>query len=171
MVPQPPFSRWAAMSFLWGGGGTLKSSVKTSSVLIVLIVFVSPLLVGESNYDTHHWWELQRFLQLQVGGVFLTGHLCVLIKSILKKNNWFHCGFKNFANFCLRQWLPPITNSEFHIEKCKVIIDCVIRNLCHCNYVFFTKPIFPYMTIYFHYAGMLHDLNVLQQHNQRLEMY
>lgn len=80
MVLQPPFSQCAAMSFL--RGGALKSSEKTSSVLIVLIVFVSLLLVGESSYDTPLMRTLE-ILQLQVGGVFLTGHLCVLIKSNL----------------------------------------------------------------------------------------
>lgn len=81
MVLQPPFSQWAAMSFL---RGALKSSEKTSSVLIVLLVFVSLLLVGESSYGTP-LMRTSEILQLQVGGVFSTGHLCVLIKSIFEE--------------------------------------------------------------------------------------
>lgn len=69
-----------------GQGGALKSSEKTSSVFIVLIVFVSLLLAGESSYDTP-LMRTSEILQLQVGGILITGHLYLLIKSHLKTKN------------------------------------------------------------------------------------
>lgn len=70
------------MSFL---KGSLKSSEKTSSVLIVLIVFVSLLLAGESSYGTS-LMRTSEILQLQVGG-FIPDLASVRINQIKCKEN------------------------------------------------------------------------------------
>lgn len=80
------------MSFL---RGALKSSEKTSSVLIVLIVFVSLLLAGESSYGTP-LMRTSEILQFQVGGFVLNwASVCASIKLNLKWKNSFDYRLKN----------------------------------------------------------------------------
>lgn len=64
----------------------------------MLIVFVSLLLVGESSYGTP-LMRTSEILQLQVGGVFLTEHLCVLIKQFCRKRIDFTVGSSTFQTF------------------------------------------------------------------------